>query len=843
MTDPRETSGLTPPGRPCGAADPALGALAEAAACAVGARYALITLADADSLWACAAYRTDLAGLPRDRALCDRVVRQATALVVPDTLADPRFARHPAVTEAPHIRFYAGVPLLNPQGQCLGTLCAFAPAALPHPGDARIDLMTRLAVVAVQLLDRGRAEVELQLRVQRARRVERLQAAIADAATCEAALTAMLTELCQHHSASIGRIWKLVMPHESMIEVSRYQDDSVSGTSYFAIPPRAPVGSTNSFTAASIRANQPTTLRYSEIVNPQSYALVEAAVAAGLACQVSYPIWVQGERFGVAMSFRAAQTRLEDIVADIASLEDVIRPALVRKVAEERVLLLGNALDRAADGVLITEATPVGDTAVPIIYANAGFCEIFGYAHDDLIGRSTHILRGPETDPQTVAQIAQAMRDIRRIRTEILNYRSDGTPIWVELDLAPLLDSKNTLTHWVSIRRDITQRRFQEEAMIRSEKLKTLGQLTGGIAHDFNNLLTVVTLNLEEATQRVPQDDQLQALLQPAMHACLRGAELTGQLLSYARRAPLRPRRLTLSETLAALRPLLERSLGEHFTLTVLLHDPDLAITADSGQLENAVMNLVINARDAMPRGGAIRLEAGRLQLESGDSALQDDMQPGAYARLCVTDTGSGIAPEILARVFDPFFTTKEVGQGSGLGLSMVYGFARQSGGHAALHSEVGRGTVATLILPASVDAASPSRAIAPPARWHAGGRSVLVVEDQPEVLNTVLYLLGQIGFHATGVTTADEAAERLQQGARFDLLFTDIALPGERNGLDLAREARRLAPEMRVLVCSGFTRQSRPLGEVIDPGTEFLTKPYKRQELISRLQLMFPPS
>ncbi len=818
-----------------------LDTLAETAARLFGTTSALITLIDADTTWKQGVHRFDRAPVPRTHTLCDAVVRSCRPVVVPDANADPQFAGHVMVAGPPHVRFYAAAPLVTAQGHCLGTLCAFDVAPRPAPDAALPDLLQRLADTALQILEHRSIGVRLAHQAQRALRVERLQAAIAAAATCELALTAMLTELCTHHGATIGRIWKLVMPHEAMIEVARYQSDDLSGGSYFAMAPRAPVSSTNSFTAASIRANRPTTLRYSEIAAPERYALVEAAVAAGLTCQVSYPIWVQGERFGVALSFREALTPLDDIVADIASLEDGIRPALLRKVAEERVLLLGHALDRAGDGVLISEAAPGGAADSPIIYANAGFCEIFGYRLDEIIGRSTTVLRGPDTDPRVVAEVMRAMRDLRPIRTEVLNYRRDGTPMWVELDLAPLTDGKNTITHWVSIRRDITARRFQEEAMIRSEKLKTVGQLTGGIAHDFNNLLTVVSLNLEEATHRLAPEDPLQALLAPAMHASLRGAELTGQLLAYARRAPLRPQTVQLTEALATLQPLLVRSLGARYELRVEVQHDRLSTHVDSGQLENALMNLIINARDAMASGGVILLQADLLQLRAGDSELQDDMRPGPYVCLSVTDTGSGIAPDILARVFDPFFTTKEVGQGSGLGLSMVYGFARQSGGQVTLRSQVGHGTVERLILPAEPDAPPPPQPTRAPVRWRAAGRSVLVVEDQPEVLSTVLHLLDQLGFRTTGVMTADEAAGMLRAGARFDLLFSDIVLPGALNGIDLAGAARAVAPGMPVLLTSGFNQHSRQLAEAIDAGAGFLTKPYRRQELIERLRGIFP--
>jgi PAS domain S-box-containing protein len=823
------------------APDKALDTLTESAARLFGVAWGLLSLVDGETTWIHATYQFDRMSAPRDCTLCDLVVRSKAPLVLPDAKADPRFVDHVVVTGPPHLRFYASAPLMSPQGHCIGTLSVCDPAPRAHPDATMMGLLARLAETAMQILDQRRNEARLTRLALRAARVERMQAAMSAAASCEAALTAMLSELCTHHGATIGRIWKLTMPHEAMVEVARYDDNSENSRRYFAVPPRVPLTSTNSHTVSSIRFNHPTTVRYADTLDLVDFSLSDAVIAAGLTCQANYPILVQGERFGVVMSFLDPLTPLDDIIDDLASLEDIIRPALVRKIVEERVLLLGNALDRAGDGVLVSEAPPDGDIDAPTIYANTGFCEMFGYTQETILGRSSRVLRGPDCDPATLAAIDRAAREFRHIRTEVLQYRSDGSTLWVELDLSPITDSRNTVTHWVSIRRDITQRRFQEEAMIRSEKLKTVGQLTGGIAHDFNNLLTVVTLNLEEATQRLPEADPLQALLGPALHASLRGAELTAQLLSYARRAPLRPQKVHLAEALASLQPLLERSLGARFELRVALRHDRIVANVDSGQLENAVMNLIINARDAMPGGGVILLQADLRHLRPGDSELHDDMRPGDYVRITVTDEGAGIAPEILAHVFDPFFTTKEVGQGSGLGLSMVYGFARQSGGHVTLRSEVGRGTVATLLLPSDSATAVPRRKVRASGAWQVSGRRVLVVEDQPEVLTTVLHLLEQSGFDATGVMTADEAAQMLHSGARFDLLFSDIVLPGRLNGLDLAREARVVAPEMRILVTSGFTQQSKPLTDVIEAGAAFLAKPYKRQELVDRLRGMFP--
>ena len=799
---------------------------------------ALVTLADGDHIWFKARVGVEKRQMLRAGTIWDHVVRSGQPLTLADAAADPRFRTDPS-DGLPAIGFYAAAPLLTEQGVCLGALSVFDPRPRPALSDPAMAELSGLAGLVMQQLELRKARVQLRHVSQRSARLEALHAAIAGAPTCEVALTHLLTELCHAHGAAIGRIWKLLLPTEVMLEVSRYQDNKFGPLSYFDTKPRHPVTAHNSFTAASIRANQPTILRYADIEAPETYALVVAATESGLSCQVSYPIWVEGQYFGIALSFRSEVTPLAEIVADIASLEDVIRPALLRKVTEERLLLLGTALDRAVDGVLITEAGPgLGDAKV--IYANAGFCQMTGYGLDEILGQTTLILRGPDTDRATLARIDQAMRDWRPIRTELLNYRKDGSPIWVELDLAPLANADGVITHWASSRRDITQRRAEATAMVKRERLRSLGQLTGGVSHDFNNLLTVITLNVEEALRRLPQGSPLERLLQPALHAAVRGAELTAQLLSYARRSPLQPRLWQLTDVFSGLQKLLGRSLGEQFDLQTRLRDDTICANVDGGQLENALTNLIINARDAMAQGGPIVLDASVISLDQ--SRLDhDDMRPGRYVRITVSDGGCGMTPEVLARVFDPFFTTKEVGQGSGLGLSMVYGFARQSGGTASLESTPGQGTVASLILPVGVEEQEGRRSRAGADTWNAQGRSVLVVEDQPEVLNTVLHLLTQLGFVVTGAVTADQALETLQDGARFDLLFTDIVLPGAINGLDLARLALGMERRMQILITSGFTRHSQPLTDMLDAGAELISKPYKRMELIDKLRTMLP--
>jgi PAS domain S-box-containing protein len=383
---------------------------------------------------------------------------------------------------------------------------------------------------------------------------------------------------------------------------------------------------------------------------------------------------------------------------------------------------------------------------------------------------------------------------------------------------------------------DMTERKQIEQALLQSEKLHTMGALTGGVAHDFNNLLTVITLNLEEATASLSSDDSLQDMLQPAMHASLRGAELTKQLLSYAKRAPLRPQHVRLSALLTTLKPLLISALGQRHALEIVLNDDGCSLWVDPGRLESAILNLLLNARDAMPKGGEIVLEVRSEEHTAGAADEPRGPAPGHYVVISVRDQGTGIEPDVLARVFEPFFTTKESGKGSGLGLSMVFGFAKQSGGHTAIDSVVGQGTAVRLYLPTRAAELPEADAPATQPDWQGAGLRALVVEDQPAVLVAVSRMLTQMGFRVTEACTAEEAIEQVDFGGFFDLVLTDIVLPGPIDGVALSEKIRRQSPATQVMLSSGVPAQG-----VSCAPRDFLIKPYRRDDLYARLRILFP--
>jgi PAS domain S-box-containing protein len=381
---------------------------------------------------------------------------------------------------------------------------------------------------------------------------------------------------------------------------------------------------------------------------------------------------------------------------------------------------------------------------------------------------------------------------------------------------------------------DISARKLEEaekarlaERLQQAQKMEAVGQLTGGLAHDFNNLLTVILGNLELLREELGRDHELDEIVDMARAAGRRASALTHRLLAFARRQPLQPRPVSLDRLVADMRPLLEHTLGEASRVEIVSDEAIWTTSIDPSQLESAILNLALNARDAMAGGGALRIETRNLKI--GRDEASHDLLPGSYVLLSVSDEGAGMDAGIVDRAFDPFFTTKDVGKGSGLGLSMVYGFVKQSGGHLQIDSEIDSGTTVRIYLPRTTSgpvalAATDPADVEPLGR----GELVLVVEDNPEVALLTVHFLELLGYRTAVATSAAAALERLDEMSGVELLFTDVGLPGGTSGVELARSARARFPELRILLTSGYAHDRR----VLDPDLELLEKPFSKAEL-----------
>jgi len=488
------------------------------------------------------------------------------------------------------------------------------------------------------------------------------------------------------------------------------------------------------------------------------------------------------------------------------------------------------------------------DTEGRVANWNAGAERIKGYAAPEIVGQHFSRFYTPEDVERGVPRVVlETVRREGRYEAEGWRVRKDGSRFWANVVIDAVRDDDGTLIGFAKVTRDLTERREAQlelersrEQLFQSQKMEALGQLTGGLAHDFNNLLTGITGSLELLRTRVAQGrtGDLERYIVAAQGAAKRAAALTHRLLAFARRQTLDPRPTDPNKLITGMEELIGRTMGPAIAVETVLGIGLWPTLCDANQLENALLNLCINARDAMPDGGRLTIETANMWLDER-GARERDMQPGQYVALCVTDTGTGMAPEVVARAFDPFFTTKPLGMGTGLGLSMVYGFAKQSGGQVRIYSEVGQGTTVRLYLPrhrgeANGEGAHAELTQAPRAER---GETVLVVDDEPTVRMLIAEVLEELGYGA--IEAADGAAglKALQSSARIDLLITDVGLPGDMNGRQMADAGRALRPGLKVLFITGYAENAAVGNGHLEPGMHVLTKPFAMERLASRIK------
>lgn len=384
---------------------------------------------------------------------------------------------------------------------------------------------------------------------------------------------------------------------------------------------------------------------------------------------------------------------------------------------------------------------------------------------------------------------------------------------------------------------DLTERRELEEKLRESQKLEAMGQLTGGVAHDFNNLLTVILGNAEILSHRLSGNQQLQAMAEMTVKAAERGAELTSRLLSFARRQPLKPITLNANRLIRGSEELFQRTLPKSIQIDVVEDEELWSINVDTGQLEMALLNLVINARDSMRDGGKLTIESANTHLDSDYAATEGEVTPGQYVRLTISDTGCGMTEETIKRAFEPFFTTKEVGKGSGLGLSMVFGFVKQSEGHIKIRSRINAGTSVNLYFPRSKADTRPDPCVVEPGEIKGRNEHILIVEDDDLVREHLYSQLIDMGYRVTAAVDGPNALELLKKIGHIDLLLTDIIMPNGINGRQLADMVRKLKPDLKILFTSGYTENTIVHDGKLDADLELLSKPYRKQELASKVR------
>ena len=423
---------------------------------------------------------------------------------------------------------------------------------------------------------------------------------------------------------------------------------------------------------------------------------------------------------------------------------------------------------------------------------------------------------------------------------EVITYaRESADRHHLEIRRTPMPDGGFVLT--IS---DMTKRAQAEGVLREAQKMQAIGQLTGGIAHDFNNLLQVILGNLEIVRAKLTDDAKLQQRIERAAWAAQRGATLTGQLLAFARKQPLAPAAIDLAATMPDLIPLLRRTLGEHIEVRYVETAGLWPAMADPAQLESAVLNLALNARDAMPGGGRLTIELGNKVLDEAYARHHAEVTAGDYAMVAVSDTGHGMTPDLLARVFEPFFTTKPDGKGTGLGLAMVFGFVKQSGGHVKIYSEPGEGTTVKIYLPRAVGAVVASPRTSAPVDLPRGSATVLVVEDETAVREIACAILTDLGYRVLEAADGEEGLRMFGlHAAEIDLLLTDVVLPGKVRGRELAESITAIRPAVKVMFMSGYTENSIVHHGRLDDGVHLIGKPFKREQLARKVAEVIGPT
>jgi PAS domain S-box-containing protein len=477
---------------------------------------------------------------------------------------------------------------------------------------------------------------------------------------------------------------------------------------------------------------------------------------------------------------------------------------------------------------------------------NRGAERIKGYSSAEAIGQHFSIFYTRED--QRAGCPAEALEKAAqggKFEEEAWRMRKDGSRFWAHIVIDPLRNEKGGLVGFAKVTRDVTQRLQQQEALDKarealahSQKMQAIGQLTGGVAHDFNNLLTTIlgTIDVIERGEANLAADSLR-LLAAARHAADRGAALTARLLAFSRRQALEPRVVQPNRLISAMSDLLGRTLGENIVVEVVQTAGLWRTLVDPNQLESALLNLAINARDAMPEGGKLTIETGNTYIDEEYAQMHAEVKAGQYALLAVTDTGSGMPPDVLDRAFEPFFTTKPEGRGTGLGLSQVYGFVKQSGGHIKLYSEVGQGTTVKIYLPRAEGAPE-----AEFVRQHgdvaslAHGETVLLVEDDDGVREYAIHALKLLGYRVLEAPDGAAALKLLDSHSDVTVLFTDVGLPGI-NGRQLAEAVHLRRPGVKVLFTTGYARNAIVHNGLVDAGVDVLIKPFTVDRLARKLR------
>lgn len=518
---------------------------------------------------------------------------------------------------------------------------------------------------------------------------------------------------------------------------------------------------------------------------------------------------------------------------EVGTVQDITAQKLFEKDLQASERRFRSLIENLPSGIILESENK------DIILANSRIQHWCRSANADIVGKTVN-----DIFPKNVAeQFAAASSNVVESgvpHSYELNWTIDEHERTFVAIQFPIPISRQ-LTAVGAIISDVSDQRRLEHQMRHSQKMEAIGQLTGGVAHDFNNLLAVILGSTELLEKRVDGEDRkVQKLIKSIIHSSTRGAELTQRLLSFSRQLPLHPSDVDLCELLNGMKDMVTRALGERYEIKFTINPDTWSVVADAGQLENAILNLAINAGHAMPTGGQLHIESSNRTIDQESAMEREEVEPGDYAVILVSDTGTGMAPEVLAKAIDPFFTTKEVGEGSGLGLSMVYGFAKQLGGDMTIYSEVDHGTTIRIYLPRAKSEQEQVRENMSEEQVQPGNETIFVLEDNEDVRDMIEIMLEDLGYNVILAEHAEAAHKILESGVHFDLLLSDVILPGGTSGPEFVKQIKGHYPNLQVLFMSGYAESMKYQHNGDQEEYDLISKPFRKQEIADRLRGIF---
>ncbi len=626
---------------------------------------------------------------------------------------------------------------------------------------------------------------------------------LAEQATASQALFARAFEVSPHGLVLTDPAGNIVLVNRQACEIFGYREPELLGRSVDLLLPAG--------------------LRGSHAAHRREYARVPTARLMGMGRELEA---VRKDGRGIVVEVGLAPVIQGDQPHVLASIVDVTK----RKETQSRLEWLSLAVEQSPIAVVMT------DLDGHIEYVNAAFTRTTGYQPDEVLGKTPRILKSGETSPTVYRDLWATIRAGKVWHGDLVNRRKDGTLYEDAMWVFPVTDGKGQVVRLLALKEDVSKKRSLEAQLRQAQRMESIGRLAGGVAHDFNNILTAIFGYTELVSETFAPGSPQREDLEEIRKASQRASALTRQLLAFSRQQVLQPVVVETNELVENLEKMLRRIVGEDIKLRLALSKATGNVRVDPGQFDQVLMNLVVNARDAMPKGGSLVIETANAELDEQYAMEHQPVVPGPYVLIAVSDTGGGIPPEVRSRIFEPFFTTKEIGKGTGLGLSTVYGIIKQSGGYVWVYSEMGRGTTFKIYLP-RVDAPADTSEFAVPPKELKGAETILLAEDDETLRSLTTGILRKLGYTVLAAATPDTArAIARDHHGPIHLLLTDVVMPGS-SGRDLARELAKSRPQTNVLFVSGYTGEAMIQHGLTEPGLNYLQKPYTPSVLAAKVR------